>query len=1141
MELRDVRLSDRYDLSKSPVLLSGTQALVRACLMQHARDAAAGIDTAGYVTGYRGSPLGAVDSVFQSAGKFLAEQDVKFQPGLNEDLAATALWGAQQAELRGEGKHQGVFGLWYGKGPGVDRCGDVFRHANLAGSSKHGGVLVAMGDDHTCESSTTCHQSEMALMDAMMPILSPAGVQELVDYMLYGWALSRFSGCWVGVKSMKDTVEATAVIDGDPHRLNIVIPPDFELPPDGLNIRLHDTPQLQEARLHDYKRFAAQAFARANALDTPVHGGPGARIGIVSSGKSWLDTVHALEMLGIDDAVARQIGISTYKVGMVWPLETKRLREWAKGLDLVIVVEEKRPIIETQLKEVLFGSAERLRVIGWKDEAGQVLFSVKLGLEPAQIARGLGRVFQAEGVGHAGMAERLSRLATLADAGNVQELAERKPWFCAGCPHNSSTKLPEGARAYAGIGCHYMVQWMGRETLGFTHMGGEGANWIGEAPFSKRGHVFQNLGDGTYNHSGLLAIRAAVDAGVNMTYKILYNDAVAMTGGQAHEGGLRPGQIAREVLAAGVKRVVAVIDEKEERPELPAGIPVLPREKLIEVERELEKEPGVTVLLYVQTCAAEKRRRRKRGKFPDPDRRVFINPSVCEGCGDCGVQSNCVAILPLETPLGRKRQIDQSACNKDFSCLKGFCPSFVTVEGAQPKARTATEFALPPLPDPALPELNGPWNLLITGVGGTGVVTVGALLTMAAHLEGKGASEMQMAGLAQKGGAVTIHCRIAPTPSDITAIRIAAGEADAVIGGDLVVTAAPKTLSAMERGKARVVCNSHEIITGEFTRNTEFRLPSSGLKLALERRVGADALTMVEANALAEGLLGDAIYANVLLLGAAWQAGMVPLSVDSIRKAIELNGTGVKGNLRAFEIGRWAVSHPLDARAATAPAVAAEETLDQKIGRRAEHLTAYQGSRLARRYRRLVGRAGETEAASGATGLTEAVAEAYFKLLAYKDEYEVARLHTETLETALSEAFDNVRRVTYHMAPPILGRKDSEGQPVKSEFGPWMGKALRLLARFRFLRGTPLDPFGYSAERRMERQMIRDYEKLVGELLGKLDASNAPIAVELARLPLQVRGFGHVKLANAQRAAEERMVLLEQFRSGAAPVPQAAE
>jgi indolepyruvate ferredoxin oxidoreductase len=981
----------------------------------------------------------------------------------------------------------------------------------------------------------------MALMDAMMPILSPAGVQELTDFMLYGWALSRFSGLWVGIKSMKDTVEATAVVDGDPHRLKIVTPADFALPPDGLNIRLQDTPQLQEARLHDYKRFAAQAFARANNLDRRVHGAPGARIGIVSSGKSWLDMLHALDLLGIDDAVARKIGLTTYKIGMVWPLETQHLREWAQGLDMIVVVEEKRPVIEIQIKEVLFGTPGHPRVVGWKDEAGKVLFSVKLDLGPMVIAQGIARVLNGEGVEYPSIAAGVERLNQLAEAGNAPELAERKPWFCAGCPHNTSTLLPEGARAYAGIGCHYMVQWMDRETVGFTHMGGEGANWIGEAPFSNRKHVFQNLGDGTYNHSGILAIRAAVGAGTNITFKILYNDAVAMTGGQTHDGGLGPDRIARELLAIGVKRVVAVVDDKEEIPQLPAEIPVHERDNLIAVERELEKEEGVTALLYIQTCAAEKRRRRKRGTFPDPNRRVFINPSVCEGCGDCGVKSNCVAILPLETPLGRKRQIDQSACNKDFSCLKGFCPSFVTVEGAVPKARSAAEFSLPEIPEPTLPALERSWNILITGVGGTGVVTVGALLTMAAHLEGKGASEMQMAGLAQKGGAVSIHCRVAPKPSDINAIRIASGEADAVIGGDLVVTAAPKTLSAMERGRARVLCNTHEIITGEFTHNAEFRLPSTALKLALERRVGAEALTMIDATTLAENLLGDAIYANVLLLGAAWQAGMVPLSGAAIRKAIDLNGAGVKGNLAAFDIGRWAVAQPLEARAAVAPADSVEETLEQKIERRAAHLTGYQSRRYARRYRRLVDRAQAAEMARGITGFADAVEEGYFKVLSYKDEYEVARLHTQTLAAALDEAFDHVGRISFHLAPPIMGRKDNEGRPVKSVFGPWMARAFRVLAWFKFLRGTPFDPFGRSNERRMERQMIRDYEALVAEIIGNLSAANAPAATELARMPMQVRGFGHVKLANAERVADERAVLLARFRSGETTVPHAAE
>ncbi len=1144
MDLRDVRLSDRYDLERNPVLLSGTQALVRAALMQAARDKAAGHDTAGYVSGYRGSPLGAVDATFQSAHKQLTEAGVVFETGLNEDLAATAIWGTQQAELRGEGTHDGVFALWYGKGPGVDRSGDVFRHANFAGSSKLGGVLVAMGDDHTCESSTTCHQSELALMDAMMPILSPSGVQELLDYALLGWAMSRYSGAWVGLKSMKDTVEATAVVDGDPHRLQIRMPDDFDMPEEGLNIRLGDTPQAQEARMHDYKRFAAQAFARANNIDHRVHGKPGAKIGIVASGKTWLDMSHAFQLLGLDNDACEQLGITTYKVGMVWPLETSRLREWAQGLDLVIVAEEKRAVIETQLKEVLFGVPGHPRVIGWKDEQGKVLFSVKMGLDPVTIARQTARVLIAEGATNDGLEARLATLDEAARSDNAEEIATRTPWFCAGCPHNTSTKLPDGSRAYAGIGCHYMVQWMDRETEGFTHMGAEGANWIGESHFSKRPHVFQNLGDGTYNHSGILAIRAALAAGTNITYKILFNDAVAMTGGQRNDGGLTAGRIVRELQAMGVNEVVAVADEKEEfdRSEFPSNVRIHERRELIEVEKRLREVEGVSAIVYVQTCAAEKRRRRKRDQFPDPDRRVFINPSVCEGCGDCGVKSNCVAVLPLETPLGRKRQIDQSACNKDFSCLEGFCPSFVTVEGATPKKQAPADFTLPDMPEPALPELDRPWNILITGVGGTGVVTVGALISMAAHLEGKGAGEMQMAGLAQKGGAVSIHCRVAPQPSDITAIRIATGEADAVIGGDLVVTGNAKVLGTMTRGRTGLVCNSHEIVTGEFTRNAEFRLPTDRLGLAIRARVGDERAKFFDATRLAEAMLGDAIYANVLMLGAAWQAGLVPISREALQKAIELNRAGVEGNLKAFEIGRWAVIDPAAAAAAIMPAeTPAEESFAEAVARREAHLTGYQNARLAKRYRKLVDRAADAEQRLGLEGLSHAVAEGYFKLLSYKDEYEVARLHVQTLEGELERAFEGTRRISFHMAPPIFGRKNADGTPRKSQFGPWMFRALKFLAKLKGLRGTPLDIFGYSRERKWERGLIRDYERVMDEVLTNVTADTFEIAEEIARVPLQIRGFGHIKEANGARAAEREAELLAAFRAGGTPAARAAE
>ena len=1140
MGLADISLNDRFDLTKSPVLLNGTQALVRLMLMQKARDRAAGLNTAGYVTGYRGSPLGAVDQQMGRAAKLLGANDIRFQPGLNEDLAATAIWGSQQAELRGEGKYDGVFALWYGKGPGVDRSGDVMRHANMAGTSRHGGVLMAMGDDHTGESSTTLHQSDWALVDAYMPVVSPAGVQEILDLGLYGWALSRFAGVWVGLKTMKDTVEATSVVDGDPHRLSFVAP-DFRMPPGGLNIRLIDTPIAQEARMIDYKRFAAEAFARANRIDRRGWGKAGAKIGLVAAGKNWLDLVHALSLLGIDAAEAERLGITTYKVGQVFPLDMRSFHEFAEGLDLIVVVEEKRKLIEVQVKEAIFDDRRGRRVYGWHkgdtwENGRQVeLFPTRYALDPHLIAERLGAILVEEGRGTDRIRAALQRLDEARKADNATDIAARLPYFCSGCPHNTSTKVPEGSRAYAGIGCHYMVQWMDRETTGFTQMGGEGANWIGEAPFSKTPHVFQNLGDGTYNHSGVLAIRAAVAAGTNITYKILFNDAVAMTGGQTNEGDLSPQRIAREVLAMGVKKVVVVFDPKEEVnwAAFPAGIEKAPRDDLMPVQERLRKISGVTAMIYIQTCAAEKRRRRKRGEFPDPDRRVFINTDVCEGCGDCGVQSNCVSIVPVETELGRKRAIDQSSCNKDFSCLKGFCPSFVTLEGAKPKKAATAAIDLPDMPAPALPAIAGTWNVIITGVGGTGVVTVGAILAMAAHLDGKGAGMMEMAGLAQKGGAVHIHCRLAEKPADISAIRVATGEADAVIGGDLVVTAGAKTIGLMTTGRTGAVVNSHEIVTGEFTRNTEFRLPGERLSLALQARL-KDRLALFDASELARVTLGDSIYSNMMVFGAAWQKGLIPLSHAAIHRAIELNKAAVEANKRAFEIGRWAALHPDAVAALIAPKVVAlPKSLDEIIAFRERHLTAYQDAAYAARYRKLVDSVTDPR-------LKEAVARGYHKLLAYKDEYEVARLHLQTMDKARAE-FDGTLRPTFWLAPPMLPGKDAAGRPKKREFGPWMLRAFGVLARFKHLRGTAWDPFARNPERKMERALIAQYEADMAEVLPRVTPATLDAAVALAELPLTIRGFGPVKDANAQAAAKRREELLAAIRAGGAPQAQAAE
>ena len=1133
MTRQDVSLHDRYDLEKPDVLLNGTQALVRLMVMQRARDGRAGLNTAGYVIGYRGSPLGAVDMQMQKAKADLDAAQVTFQLGLNEDLAATALWGSQQAQLRGEGKYDGVFGLWYGKGPGVDRSGDVMRHANMAGTSPHGGVIMAMGDDHTGESSTTLHQSDWAMVDAYMPIVSPAGVQEILDYGLYAYALSRFAGVWVGLKTMKDTVEVTSVVNGDPFRLTFK-EPQVDVPEGGLNIRLIDTPVAQEARMIDYKRFAAEAFSRANRMDKRIWGKPGARIGFVAAGKNYLDLVHALTLLGIDEAEAARLGITTYKVGQVWPLDMASFHEWADGLDLVVVVEEKRKLIEVQVKEALFDDRQGRRVYGWHkgDEHSEgrreEVFPTRFALDPIWIAEKLGGILLEEGCDSAGIREGLNQLDAARQADNAPEIAERLPYFCSGCPHNTSTRLAEGQRAYAGIGCHYMVQWMDRNTVGFTQMGGEGANWVGEAPFSTREHVFQNLGDGTYNHSGIQAIRFAVSAGTNITYKILFNDAVAMTGGQHNDGGLTADQICREVLAMGVRNVALVYDEKEELDlaRFPAGVTRHPREELPQVQDKFSKISGVSVIVYVQTCAAEKRRRRKRGTFPDPDKRVFINTDVCEGCGDCGIQSNCVSIVPVETELGRKRAIDQSSCNKDYSCVNGFCPSFVTVQGAQLKKAATAALDLPDMPLPALPAINGTHNVVITGVGGTGVVTIGAVMAMAAHIDGKGAGMMEMAGLAQKGGAVHIHCRIAEKPEDINAIRVATGECDALIGGDLVVSAGSKTLGLTRAGRTRAVVNSHEIVTGDFTRDADFRLPGDQLRLSLEARL-RESVVLFDSSELARVLMGDSIYSNMMMFGAAWQQGAIPLSHAAIVSAITLNGSAVERNERAFEIGRWAYLNRQEAaRLIAAEVVELPKTLDDKISYRSDLLTAYQGPALARRYRALIDQFDDPD-------LREAVALGYHKLLSYKDEYEVARLLLDSRAKA-REAFDGDISLTYHLAPPLLARKGADGRPRKIAFGGWFARVLPVLARLKGLRGTPLDPFGHSAERRRERALITEYEADMAKVRDVLGDHNRDAALTLARLPLDIRGFGPVKEANAHKAALRRQELLAALDTGTA-------
>ncbi len=1157
MTLAKVSLDDKYDLGRERIYISGTQTIVRLAMIQQAMDKARGLNTAGYVTGYRGSPLGGVDHTFQRAAKFLKPHNVVFQPGLNEDLAATALWGAQQAELRGEGAYDGVFGIWYGKGPGVDRSGDVFRHANHAGTSPNGGVIALMGDDHTCESSTSAHQSEFAFLDAMMPVLNPANVQEILDYGLYGIALSRFAGVWVGLKCVKDNIEQTAVIDGSVGRIKPIVPTDFRMPPGGLNIRMNDAALAKEARLHEFKRPAILAFMRANKLDRMIlSGGRAPKIGIVTAGKSYQDVAEALDFLGIDEVMAANYGLRLYKLAMTWPLEPEGVARFADGLDLIMVVEEKRSLVETQLKEQLYGRADAPIIIGKHDEQGEWLLPAKGALEPVQIALALARRLAERGAA-SDMAARIEELeAADRHARAAQSVAERIPYFCAGCPHNSSTIIPEGARAYAGIGCHYMVQWMDRSTEGFTQMGGEGANWIGEAPFSKRRHVFQNLGDGTFIHSGSLAVRAAVASGVNVTYKLLYNDAVAMTGGQALDGAMSVAQMAHSVAAEGVKRIAIVSDQPEKyaRGAFPAGATISHRDDLDAVQRDLSETDGVTALIYDQTCAAEKRRRRKRGTFPDPEKRVIINELVCEGCGDCGVQSNCIAIEPVETEFGRKRAIDQDACNKDFSCIKGFCPSFVTVHGGQRRQVSPQAgpdgAASPDPPEPSLPTLDRPYSMVMTGVGGTGVVTIGAVLGMAAHLEGKGAGIIDMSGLAQKGGPVAVHVRIAERPEDINAIRASSAGADLVVGGDLLVAGSGKVLGVIRAGRTKVVASPHETMTGAFTHAPDFSLPALAIRRALEDRAGAAACSFVDAQTYAAALTGDKAMSNILLLGFAYQKGLLPISADAINEAIRLNGVSVEANTQAFRWGRLLaidearVAAMAQKRATPIEGEKLSQTLDEAIERRVRFLTAYQDDAYALRYRTRVGsiRALEAKAAPGSDTLSWAVAKNYFKLMAYKDEYEVARLYTDgVFQQQLDRTFEGDYRLEFHLAPPLISRPDPEtGRPRKMRFGPWMRTAFRLLAGMKGLRGTRWDVFGYNSERKLERRLIADYEATLDEIAARLRLETLGPALALASLPEQIRGYGPIKSASVEKAKLREKQLFDALRGAPAERQQAA-
>ena len=1156
--LAAVTLDDKYIVDKGRVYLTGTQALIRLPMVQRQRDVAAGRNTGCFIAGYRGSPLGALDQGLWSAKRFIERNHIKFQPAINEEMAATAVWGSQQLGLFPGARYDGVFAMWYGKGPGVDRSGDALKHGNSAGSAPYGGVLCLAGDDHTCKSSTLAHQSEFAFIDAAIPVLNPAGVEEILDFGLYGWAMSRYSGCWIAFKTVAETMDSSASIAVDPGRIEIRLPEDFEMPMGGLNIRWPDMPLDQELRLHRYKLAAAVAFARANRLDRIVIDTPRPRFGIVTTGKSYLDVRQALEDLGIGATEARAIGLRLYKVAMVWPIEPTGVRDFADGLEEILVVEEKRAIVETQFKEQLYSwpADRRPRIVGKFDEGGQWILPSNGELSATQIARVIAR--RLAGFGDLPwLAERLARLDARerqpgGSPGSSVVPFQRTPYFCSGCPHNTSTRVPDGSRALAGIGCHYLSQFMDRSTATFTQMGGEGASWIGQAPFTETAHVFANIGDGTYTHSGIMAIRSAVAAKVNMTYKVLFNDAVAMTGGQPLDGGLTVPIVTRQLAAEGVHPIVIVTDEPDKYPlgtEFPHGTTIRHRDELDLVQRELRDLAGVTAIVYDQTCAAEKRRRRKRGRFPDPQKRVVINDLVCEGCGDCSATSNCLSVVPVETEFGRKRAIDQSSCNKDFSCLKGFCPSFVTVEGGSLRRRPAADLAedgLPALPEPALPGLVEPYGILVTGVGGTGVVTIGALVGMAAHLEGKGVTVLDQLGMAQKGGAVMSHVRIAERPEAIHAVRIAAGGARLLLGCDLVVSASAEALSKLQPGHTRAIVNSHETITGDFTRNPDLRFPGAEMSRSIAVAAGQGGAEFIEATRLATGLLGDSIATNLFMLGYAYQQGLVPVSAAAIERAIELNAVAIEFNRSAFLWGRRAAFDRKSVEARAVPKNALpeshrqSESLDELVGRRVEFLSRYQNAAYAKRYFDRVGQVREAEAAriGSSTVLTETAARALFQVMAYKDEYEVARLYTDTDFLArVAGQFEGPYALRFHLAPPLVAPRDpATGHLQKRTYGMWMVTAFRLLARLRFLRGTNFDPFGRTQERRAERRLIAEYDALLDEIAGALSPGNHATAIELAALPLEIRGFGHVKEANLQRAKAKETGLLARFRS--APAPQ---
>lgn len=1144
-------LDHLYDGEQGRVFMTGIQALVRLPLMQRRWDRARGLDTAGLISGYRGSPLGAYDQHLWKAQPYLRAHQVAFQPGLNEDLAATALWGAQMHRAYGPARVDGVFGIWYGKGPGVDRCGDVFRNANMLGTSPLGGVLAVAGDDHAAQSSMFPHQTDGIFQSTLIPVIQPANVEEILSLGLAGFALSRYSGLWVAMKTIAEVVESAASFDL-PDPFPQFVSPAEPVPPHGLNWDprvLWPSQRFElERRMVEERIPAAIAWAGANRIDRPVITTTRLRLCVVTVGKAHQDLMQALDNLGIGQREAEALGLSVFKVAMSWPLAVDPLIAFAGHAEEILVVEEKAGIVENQLKAALFNRpGKRPIVTGKSDAEGKPLLPVVMEFSPLMVAQALASRIVDDPVGIA------ARLASwVARTGKDEAIAfpARKPYFCAGCPHNRSTKTPEGSISGGGIGCHALaISVPELKTPIFSHMGAEGVQWVGAAPFSETGHIFQNLGDGTYQHSGLLAVRAAVAAGTNITFKILYNDAVAMTGGQPAEGAIDPVGIYRQLLAEGVGEVRLVSDDPDRWGLLPDGKRAAHRDDLEAVQRELRDISGVTAIIYEQTCAAEKRRRRKRGDYPDPDRRLFINPRVCEGCGDCSAQSSCIAIQPLPTDFGVKRRIDQSACNKDFSCLEGFCPSFVELEGAELRKPDRAQIMaieadrLAHLPDPELPAPGNPMNIYVAGIGGLGVLTIGSLLGSAAYFDGLASSVLDFTGLSQKNGSVVSQVRIAGPQQPIHAVRIGDGEADLLLGCDAVVAVNAEALRKFVPGRGAAVLNTEETPTSDFVRDRDAALPIADMIDAVLSRAGSQGFAF-NATQLAEAIFGNNLAANTLLVGFAWQKGLLPLSAAAIDAAIEANGAAIDLNKRAFRWGRLAAIdlQQVQILAGLAePAAPPPQDDAGTIERLSAELRQYQGDAYADRFAQLVGTAASATAAFGEKGsvLLSTIAVNAFKVMAYKDEYEVARLYTEPFfDAALGKQFSGYRRISIYLAPPIFSRIDPvSGRPRKRKFGPWMLRAMAVLAKGKRLRGTWLDPFGHTAERKAERALRDEYLSDMASGLAGLSHETIDAMIALARLPREVRGFGPVKEAAMHRYRQERAALLAKM---AADLPQAS-